>query len=325
MNLIFGEITVPVETIIGRTETVDGARRDIIELWTDAPIPQEAVDHIHSGEDFTNEDGAIYTNYNEVVRYTTWLAQNDPNAVLVQQAIAQKEAVEAEKVLVEEARDTAIGEKLEAVQAKETIQMATIPALLFGRKDDILIDVLEYIPEWTQTEYKVGDVRKYEDMPWICVMAHDATPHEDWTPGHAAMWAPYHAQSEEKALDWIAPTGAHDMYKAGEYMIFTDDKTYECLSDTNFSPVDLPTAWHDVAAGPTPDPEPEEPVDPEEPGAKNSNGTDIWSEWLAWDSYPATLYNAGDLVTHNGIRYISTQPGNHWEPGVYGWDVVPAE
>lgn len=33
-------------------------------------------------------------------------------------------------------------------------------------------------------------------------------------------------------------TGAHDMYKAGEYMIWTDGIIKKCLRDTNFSPTE---------------------------------------------------------------------------------------
>ena len=41
-------------------------------------------------------------------------------------------------------------------------------------------------------------------------------------------------------------TGAHDMYKAGEYMIWTDNKVYMCKQDTNFSPVEYAQAWEEV-------------------------------------------------------------------------------
>ena len=49
------------------------------------------------------------------------------------------------------------------------------------------------------------------------------------------------------ARPWVAPQGAHDMYRAGEYMVFTDGKVYRCLSDTNFSPTDYPQAWEAAA------------------------------------------------------------------------------
>lgn len=38
------------------------------------------------------------------------------------------------------------------------------------------------------------------------------------------------------------PTWAHNVYRTGEYMIWTDYKAYGCKMDTNFSPVDYPGA-----------------------------------------------------------------------------------
>lgn len=45
-------------------------------------------------------------------------------------------------------------------------------------------------------------------------------------------------------------------------------------------------------------------------------------EWPAW-SQPIgahDAYDAGDKVSHGGKHYVSTENGNVWEPGVYGWD-----
>lgn len=48
------------------------------------------------------------------------------------------------------------------------------------------------------------------------------------------------------ALPWIAPTGAQDMYKSGEYMVYTDREVYKCLQDTAYSPTDYAQAWQAV-------------------------------------------------------------------------------
>ena len=40
--------------------------------------------------------------------------------------------------------------------------------------------------------------------------------------------------------------GAHDMYKAGEYMIWTDGTVKKCLRDTNFSPDEYPADREDA-------------------------------------------------------------------------------
>ena len=72
------------------------------------------------------------------------------------------------------------------------------------------------------------------------------TGNTDWTIKVRTVWKPYHSRSPEWALPWEQPTGAHDMYKAGEYMVWTDGLVYECKEDTNFSPVDNPSAWGKV-------------------------------------------------------------------------------
>lgn len=44
-------------------------------------------------------------------------------------------------------------------------------------------------------------------------------------------------------------------------------------------------------------------------------------EWPAW-SQPLGAHDAYELgakVSHNGKHWVSTQPNNVWEPGVYGW------
>jgi hypothetical protein len=53
----------------------------------------------------------------------------------------------------------------------------------------------------------------------------------------------YHGSSKATARPWVTPTGAHDVYKVGEWMIWTDGLAYQCLSDTNFSPAEYSAAW----------------------------------------------------------------------------------
>ena len=88
------------------------------------------------------------------------------------------------------------------------------------------------------------DVRMYEGIPYKCVQGHDSTANPGWNPADTpALWMQYHGTTVETARPWIAPTGAHDMYKQGEYMIWTDGAVYCCKSDTIFSPGDYAQAW----------------------------------------------------------------------------------
>ena len=102
------------------------------------------------------------------------------------------------------------------------------------------------IPVYEQDrQYEVGDVRLHPvtRYPRECMTAYDGSVQQDWTIDTATLWKPWHSQKPEYALPWETPTGAHDMYKAGEYMIWTDGYTYLCKEDTNFSPEDYPQAW----------------------------------------------------------------------------------
>ena len=94
-------------------------------------------------------------------------------------------------------------------------------------------------------QYKVGDVRRDLEtgQPFRCILAYDADVQPDWNLSTPTLWIPYHGTDLDSAYPWKAPTGAHDMYKVGEYMTFTDAKIYKCLSDTNYSPSDYAQAW----------------------------------------------------------------------------------
>lgn len=123
-------------------------------------------------------------------------------------------------------------------------------------KDGTANEVIDYVPllePWeagtseSPINYSVGDVRTYNGQPWKCVQAHDHHGEPGWEPGVAAsLWANYHATDAAHALPWVQPTGAHDMYKSGEYMVWTDGKTYQCVSDTAYSPEEYAQAWEVV-------------------------------------------------------------------------------
>ena len=100
---------------------------------------------------------------------------------------------------------------------------------------------------WKPGSFVIGDVRAYDGIPYKCVQAHDSTGNESWNPAATpALWMQYHGTTPETARSWIAPAGAHDMYKAGEYMVWTDGVTFHCLADTAYSPTDYPAAWEQI-------------------------------------------------------------------------------
>ena len=102
------------------------------------------------------------------------------------------------------------------------------------------------IPAYQQNKYhEVGEVDTdpVTGYPYECITAYDGTMQQDWTISNRTIWKPWHSRKAEYALPYEAPTGAHDMYKAGEYMIWTDGSTYKCVQDTIFSPAEYAQAW----------------------------------------------------------------------------------
>lgn len=99
---------------------------------------------------------------------------------------------------------------------------------------------------WEPGKYPAGAIRTDGKTPYECILDHDSTVNPDWDISVRTLWKPYHSRQAKWALPWIQPTGAHDMYKTGEYMVYTDGKTYLANQDTNFSPDDYPAAWDQV-------------------------------------------------------------------------------
>jgi hypothetical protein len=103
--------------------------------------------------------------------------------------------------------------------------------------------------------YDVGDVfntRAYEELSsqtWECHQAINPAHNPGVVPGSSAWFTffhPLHGKSRMTARPFVQPQyGTTDIYKQGEWMIFTDGDYYECIAPngTNFSPVDYPGGW----------------------------------------------------------------------------------
>lgn len=82
------------------------------------------------------------------------------------------------------------------------------------------------------------------------------------------------------------------------------DLLYKCIqahtSQEDWTPPATPSLWRNIA-----DPAEEYPE---------------WSQPVG----ASDAYQNGDKVSHNDKHWTSTVDNNVWEPGVYGWDEVPA-
>lgn len=128
--------------------------------------------------------------------------------------------------------------------------MEAVSRMMFSqlslKDDDTRLQVSGLYPSWTPGKYEVGDIRNAGDQTWECYQNHDNAVYPDIKPGSPAwftFWRPLHGKSPETARPFVPVQGAHDMYRAGEYMIWTDGTIQKCKQDTNFSPADYPQAW----------------------------------------------------------------------------------
>lgn len=161
------------------------------------------------------------------------------------EARAAFEALRAKEQAEQAARARAAALEAQGVRAMARTmfraQAASMPA-------DEVIRCRALAGEWSPGTYQAGDVRALGGVPYRCCQAHDSTGNPDWKPGAAsALWAAYHGTSPETALPWEAPSGAHDLYKSGECMVWTDGQIMRAVQDTAFSPGQAPDAW-EVAA-----------------------------------------------------------------------------
>lgn len=146
--------------------------------------------------------------------------------------------------------------------------------------NDDVIGVAAILPKWKEGQHAANSVVQHGGQPWRCLQAHDSTGNPTWCPGVApSLWGTYHSTMLSRALPWVAPTGAHDAYNAGEYMVWTDGATYLCkVNATVHDPEVYPAAWEKVAEPPQPEPEPEPEVDevpePEDDGPYIQEGDD---------------------------------------------------
>lgn len=104
---------------------------------------------------------------------------------------------------------------------------------------------------WTAGSHTVGEIVNVEQQTWECTQTHDNAIYPDINPDNPQTWAnfwkPLHGTTPETARPWTQPVaGTTDMYLVGEYMVWTDGKTYKCLRNTVYSPTEYAPDWEAV-------------------------------------------------------------------------------
>lgn len=118
------------------------------------------------------------------------------------------------------------------------------------------------------------------------------------------------AQSENSRLDGITISEHADLFPVWDE--HWTGKAGTIMQDGG----QLYRSIHDVSAGQN-----TKPSETPAMWTRIGNPAEEYPEWIA-PIGAHDAYSAGDKVTHNGKRWLSTVDGNVWEPGVYGWEEV---
>lgn len=110
---------------------------------------------------------------------------------------------------------------------------------------DAKITVSGLYSDWMAGNHTVGEIYNAVGQTWECYQAYDNSVYPDITPENPAWHTfnrPLHGKSRETARVFVKPTGSHNIYRKGEWMIFAN--TYwVCKIDTAYSPVEYAQAW----------------------------------------------------------------------------------
>lgn len=102
--------------------------------------------------------------------------------------------------------------------------------------------------DWKPGSHTTGEIYNAAEQTWECYQDYDNAVYPDIAPGNSAWFTfnrPLHGKSKATARPWVRPAHSMDIYRYGEYMIYTDGGTYRCTAanGTNFSPEEYSAGW----------------------------------------------------------------------------------
>lgn len=243
-----------VDGVGNMVEQFPGGSRAVATMTVTGTNYQDAIQAFSDGASWTvvDDDG---TEHKEWETYTKAgpITDNRDGTLTIKMGMADT----SEQVALNEAKAAKdamyliAGKRIEVSDAQEVRNKIQ---RLYDSSDNSAntkIMNVDFATPWELGAFSVGDIRSatVQDtgkQPWKCRQAHDTFVYPDITPSGPSwrtFWIPFHGTTPKTALPWVEPTMAEDMYKTGEYMIWTDGKIYKCKSDTNFSPEEYAQAW----------------------------------------------------------------------------------
>ena len=150
-----------------------------------------------------------------------------------------------------QASEALVEEVVQSTQHTFSSMKPLMQTLMINQPAAVVLPLMPFMDEWREGKWTAGVSLLYLGLPYKVLQTHDSQGNSGWNPDQAvSLFAPWHGISLETAQPWNKPIGAHDMYKADEYMVFTDGRTYCCLQDTAYSPAEYPQAWKAINDNP---------------------------------------------------------------------------
>ena len=80
----------------------------------------------------------------------------------------------------------------------------------------------------------IGDIRRYEEVLYVCIQAH--TTQADWTPPLVPALFNVAFYEEGEFPDWVQPAGAQDAYALGDKVTHTELHWESTVADNVWEP-----------------------------------------------------------------------------------------
>lgn len=135
-----------------------------------------------------------------------------------------------------------------AIAAAETkLAEVSREALLADVDDEVALSMVCLYPVWqTGQTYKAGQRLRFGDGGFVKVLQ-DHTSQADWLPDATPSLYSVISDPAEEWPEFKQPTGAHDVYMAGDKTTYKGEH-YTCKADnTAHSPEEYPEAWEKAA------------------------------------------------------------------------------
>lgn len=186
--------------------------------------------------DFSEEEFAKFEK-----NYTAYKLENG-------QLILDEDKLAAEQAAAEQAALTARYIPSEAQSAAAVGRM--VLAQLSDLTADAKLRVSGLYDTWQhETVCEAGDIYNHAGQTWECYAKLDPALNPGVTPDTPAwhnFFRVLHGRTPSTARPFVPPHAEYDMYRAGEYMVWTDGSIKRATQDTAYSPEDYSPAWENA-------------------------------------------------------------------------------